>query len=739
MPPSNGNKVKFLVDGCAYFWAVSEALLTAKESIWILGWWLSPEVYLRRPPSENEEYRLDRMLLAAAQRGVKVNVVVFKEVPVVMCLNSKHTKTALEALHPNIAVFRYPDHVKEPADIISAANSIRDSLVNPDDSARPLDVASISDETLQVLFGALGGATLLWAHHDKLVIVDQAVAFTGGFDLSFGRWDTIQHPIADTHARSLDEIVFPGQDYNNARIMDYANLDKWETNTLSRLTTSRLGWEDISVSLVGPAVYHLCEHFIGRWNFVYNMKYNANIPWLRKYEALPPPKTTLPSFMGAPGQMKCQVLRSLSYWSNGLPTENSIYQAYINVIQSSEHYVYIENQFFITAPAHYLGPVWNRVAEALISRILDAHEANKRYKVFVVLPAVPAFPGDIQWAVAGMPSRALMQLQYESINRGGNSVFERLKREGINPEDYIRFFNLRSYDRITPRDATDGANLSTANQSANVGDDAATAGCRSWDTVSSCYMLGGEDIRKVPWPPGNSSPEIDAFVSEEVYVHSKLLIADDKVVICGSANLNDRSLKGGRDSELALIIEDQDSLPSLMDGRHFLTSKFAAVFRRYLFRKHLGLLRPQDMRKQELDFLPAPEANNYDFGSPEDYLVRDPLGDVFLNYWNLTARRNTVAFQKVFAPIPDNAIKDWNEYESIYLKRFLGPNGFYVAKWGHVLKDNFSEGQQGAKEVKEELSKIKGTLVEMPLQFLENTAVQSEGVVYNVITRQGYV
>lgn len=42
---------------------------------------LSPEVYLRRPPSENEKYRLDRMLQAAAERGVKVNVVIFKEVP----------------------------------------------------------------------------------------------------------------------------------------------------------------------------------------------------------------------------------------------------------------------------------------------------------------------------------------------------------------------------------------------------------------------------------------------------------------------------------------------------------------------------------------------------------------------------------------------------------------------------------------------------------------------------------
>lgn len=41
----------------------------------------SPELYLRRPPSRNERYRLDNLLKAAAERGVKINVVVYKEVP----------------------------------------------------------------------------------------------------------------------------------------------------------------------------------------------------------------------------------------------------------------------------------------------------------------------------------------------------------------------------------------------------------------------------------------------------------------------------------------------------------------------------------------------------------------------------------------------------------------------------------------------------------------------------------
>jgi phospholipase D1/2 len=41
-PPRNGNDAKWFVDGCGYFWAVSIAIEQAKESIWILDWWLSP-------------------------------------------------------------------------------------------------------------------------------------------------------------------------------------------------------------------------------------------------------------------------------------------------------------------------------------------------------------------------------------------------------------------------------------------------------------------------------------------------------------------------------------------------------------------------------------------------------------------------------------------------------------------------------------------------------------------------
>ena len=45
------------------------------------------------------------------------------------------------------------------------------------------------------------------------------------------------------------------------------------------------------------------------------------------------------------------------------------------------------------------------------------------------------------------------------------------------------------------------------------------------------------------------------------------MIVDDRRVVMGSANLNDRSQKGDGDSEIALVVEDMDLIPSQMDGR----------------------------------------------------------------------------------------------------------------------------------------------------------------------------
>jgi phosphatidylserine/phosphatidylglycerophosphate/cardiolipin synthase-like enzyme len=42
------------------------------------------------------------------------------------------------------------------------------------------------------------------------------------------------------------------------------------------------------------------------------------------------------------------------------------------------------------------------------------------------------------------------------------------------------------------------------------------------------------------------------------------MIVDDRVVIVGSANINDRSMVGERDSEIAVMIEDSESMCSAL-------------------------------------------------------------------------------------------------------------------------------------------------------------------------------
>lgn len=101
-PMRKGNIVKWFVDGRDYFWAVSIALEQAKESIYITDWWLSPELFLRRPPYSNQEYRLDKLLKRKAEEGVQIYISVYKEVEQALTCNSAHTKHALRRLQESL-------------------------------------------------------------------------------------------------------------------------------------------------------------------------------------------------------------------------------------------------------------------------------------------------------------------------------------------------------------------------------------------------------------------------------------------------------------------------------------------------------------------------------------------------------------------------------------------------------------------------------------------------------------
>jgi phospholipase D1/2 len=163
-----------------------------------------------------------------------------------------------------------------------------------------------------------------------------------------------------------------------------------------------------------------------------------------------------------------------------------------------------------------------------------------------------------------------------------------------------------------------------------------------------------------------------------------------------------------------------------MAGQPWTASRFAASLRRQLFRKHIGLLRPQDIQRADANFEPVGVANAYDWGSPEDNLVADPLADTFLSFWNTRARTNTEVFRKAFRAVPDDTVQSWDAYKEFYEYYFHsadhkagGKDGAKMAprsEYGHVVREDFPGG---VRELKELLSRVKGTIVEMPLTFLQ--------------------
>ncbi|KAG0059790.1 hypothetical protein BGZ89_000117 [Linnemannia elongata] len=768
-PQRSDAKVRYYVDGKDYFHAVSDAILAAKTEIYICDWWLSPELYLRRPPEKNEEFRLDRLLKKKAMEGVMIYIVVYKEISLALTLDSAHTKIWLQDLHPNIQVQRHPDHISVTA-------------------------------------------TQFWAHHEKICVVDCRLAFIGGLDLCFGRYDSRTHQLADYHP-SGSGTVWPGQDYSNPRIKDFANVRDYNNNLIERKLLARMPWHDVSVGVAGQPARDIARHFVQRWNFVKlekGMKKSHMKFLMPKGEFV-----STRNESGWTGTQNVQILRSSTLWSQGVDLERSIQDAYLSAIQNAEHFIYIENQFFVTLAAENGHPdLKNKIGIALVERITRAHTEGKKFRVIVVMPLMPAFEADIMSSEAGT-LRKVMHFQYVSICRGGNSVLERLVANGIEPDQYIGFYGLRSFDRIKhgkfdaiveavreaeerrkgnsssqsqasmsqerlsetdsnqPQTQTQAQARAPRKTSGNKGKSLASmfllepiprgeeaarimdiANERkeldmktTWDdsitkramnpavrehgyipaaTENSLAdaqinaaiqretheaeiaagkhgnagdtspqildglgtmmrnavekvkgtknegdlepkhhkitrnshlhrhhhqhdddedsvdmeerqgresMLGskwkgdedqqsirddaesiiepmagdtrseqregegsgaGEEIEQVPVDRPIVDNEVEDFVTEQLYIHSKLMIVDDRIVICGSANINDRSQVGFRDSEIAIIIEDTDMVASRMNGEPYQAGKLAHALRTDLFKEHLGLLHHVD-------------------------------------------------------------------------------------------------------------------------------------------------
>lgn len=182
-----------------------------------------------------------------------------------------------------------------------------------------------------------------------------------------------------------------------------------------------------------------------------------------------------------------------------------------------------------------------------------------------------------------------------------------------------------------------------------------------------------------------------------------------------------QSQLGFHDSELAIVVEDQDFIDSKMDGKPYQAGRLAATLRRQLWREHLGLLPSQDYDASKHPNAQPPDVcMNEIVEGPENDFVTDPLADDVWNTWTGQATVNTDVYRMLFRADPDDNIKTFDDYDNFLPRK---------QKDGHLF-DMF----QPVKDVREKLDQIKGHLVWMPLDFLKDAEMAEPGLSVNQFT-----
>ncbi|MCO5595440.1 hypothetical protein L7F22_049482 [Adiantum nelumboides] len=380
----------------------------------------------------------------------------------------------------------------------------------------------------------------IYTHHQKTVIVDakgsterrRLVAFLGGLDLCDGRYDSPEHTL----------FCKLGTDYKD----DYHN-PTFPTKVDSG--GPRQPWHDLHCKIEGPAVYDVLTNFEQRWkkvskwhgfklkmlkggglheDFLIDLQQKSGALIGRNDKA-----AATVTMENDPESWHIQVFRSIDSGSvKGFPKaaseaekqnlvgrkniaiDMSIHTAYTNAIRSAQHFIYIENQYFLgssfawpsykDAGANHLVPI--EIALKIVSKI----KAREPFAVYVVIPMWPE----------GEPNTLAVQeilyFQSQTMEMMYTLIAEALREEQLeethHPTDYLNFFCLGNRE----------------------------------------LKKGVELLPSVA--PVEGSTQSKAFKSRRfmIYVHSKGMIVDDEYVIIGSANINQRSMDGSRDTEIAM-------------------------------------------------------------------------------------------------------------------------------------------------------------------------------------------
>jgi phospholipase D1/2 len=698
------NSAKAYIDGSEYYSDVCDSLRRAKAVVCITDWWLSPELYLKRPIEAFSTTRLVDVLGEIADRGVQIYVILYKEITFTLTINSLYSKRTLLERNPNIKVIRHP---------------------------------TVS----------MRGGELFWSHHSKIVCIDNTVAYIGGLDLCYGRWDTQSHLICD-----LDGQTWPGIDYSNVRVADFVSVDKWDIDQINRREFPRMPWHDIAVSVTGIIVKDIWDHFIQLWNHIVkditgNKDKNKVLNLRNTYKAQNGQEENLDEIIEEEKKQFENVKEII------LDVESPIELDQLHPItarfQKKRRNTQLSNYISQEKINHQKNPGVKPISDAI--KKIFAHHLRKS----VLSP----YPGLVKSQNFNSTQKITEKREEEKkdeietntfitthVNdlqnvmdlskRSSNDFFNRSERQKIDCQ-LVRSASLWSMGRKPIEDSIHTAYqklIIEAKRFIYIENQffiSSTAGKPVLNTIAEVLIKrietaikcsenfkvivvlpllpafeGAVDdptatvlrvqlhyeykticrgkksimsqLKKVTHNPEdyimfyslrNHGLLCGVPVTEMIYVHSKLMIVDDTTVVVGSANINDRSLLGDRDAEVCLVINDHEATQVRFGDEEFNCSKFAHEFRMNIFKEHSGC------------------HNNR--------LLENPFSPEFHQVWDEQALINTKNYRKIFRCYPDDKISKLSEVAEFQSK---------------AKKDSYDE----RKKI------FQGHLVKFPLEFLRN-------------------
>ncbi|KAE8055229.1 hypothetical protein FH972_012084 [Carpinus fangiana] len=499
---------------------IYEAIIQAQRLIYIAGWSVNHNVRLIRDGNiATDDRMLGDLLKAKSQEGVRVLLLVWDD-PTSHSIFGYKTESLMRTKDEETRHFFKHSSVKV--------------LLCPRSGRKSHNWVKKQE------------AGIVYTHHQKTVIVDadagdckrKMVAFVGGLDLCMGRYDTTKHSLF----RTL-QTVHKGDDYN-------------PTFTKPPVGCPRQPWHDLHSRIDGPAAYDILTNFEERWfreAKLHGIRRLLRESKLHRLEKLKPSHhdddallriERIPQIIGMadnpcqshndPEEWHVQVFRSIDSNSvEGFPEDPkdatktklvcgknvlidmSIHTAYVNAIRAAQKFIYIENQYFLGSSFNWdshkdLGAN-NLIPMEIALKISNKIKANERFSAYIIIPMWPE----------GVPTSAATQQilywQHKTMQMMYETIYKALKEVGLEnmyePQDYLNFFCLGNREAPDREDNLEAINSTSA---------------------------------KTPQALARKSRRF------MIYVHSKGMIVDDKYIILGSANINQRSMAGTRDTEIAM-------------------------------------------------------------------------------------------------------------------------------------------------------------------------------------------